>query len=422
MRLAALLLAIALSSTTADNEYAMRLLQTWVAAVDEHYAGREDEALARITKWNRNDLVMMQAYVEALAEAPVNRRDREIRRRQIAGIDLAAIKARTSDLQRRGDFDRFRKRAVILHTDAAILASAPEVATLPTPLDQKNRRFQAAPQARIDVLSNDGRVDQFVLANPHWEYAMSLLDALPASPARDPIVAQWYRAVGAYFANEHRYADAMTHFARAREVVPNDPQVLYGDACLQETLGAPRIQDYVRVTTLPNGLMITGILSPDTHWRRAESMLRKAIATEPRFVEANLRLGRTLIQLRRQEEGLVYLQTAIVESRDQVISYYAHLFSGDAAFSLGRIESARSAYEAAIAIFPHAQAARLGLGATLRTAGDQPAALAAMLPALTRERSDREGEDPWWDYYSGDARNVELLLGELRNPLRTKAP
>ena len=67
-------------------------------------------------------------------------------------------------------------------------------------------------------------------------------------------------------------------------MVPNDPLVLYGEACLQETLGAPRIQNYVRVTTLPNGLVIQGVSSPQTHLRRAESLLRKALAADSHFV------------------------------------------------------------------------------------------------------------------------------------------
>lgn len=45
---------------------------------------------------------------------------------------------------------------------------------------------------------------------------MDLPDALPATPARDGMVGQWYRAVCAYFARERRLADAQRHFDRAR--------------------------------------------------------------------------------------------------------------------------------------------------------------------------------------------------------------
>ncbi|HTH25265.1 MAG TPA: tetratricopeptide repeat protein [Vicinamibacterales bacterium] len=421
MRLLAVALAVALSEAP-SNERAMGMLRDWVRFVDEHTAGETDAALDSLTAWTFDDLELMQAYVEALAEVPLNTQTRDARRRQITGIDLAEIKERTKDLQRRGDVDRFRKRAVILHTDAAILGAAPVVVDAPVPRQQRPAWARGEPEARVDVKSFDGRVDRFERANPNWQYSMSLLESLPAAPRRDPFVARWYRAVGAYFANERSYADAVRHFERALLVVPDDPLVLYGEACLQETLGAPRIQNYVRVTTLPNGLVIRDVSSPQTHLRRAESLLRKALAADSHFVEANLRLGRVLTQLKRYEEAFPYLQAAIADSRDRTVTYYAHLFSGDAALALGRLPDSRLSYEIAVALYPDSQASRLGLAAALRAAGDRPAALAAMARTLTKPAASRDSDDPWWDYYLGDATNVERLIQELWEPLRSRKP
>jgi tetratricopeptide (TPR) repeat protein len=421
MRLAAVALAVTLSGAP-GNERALAMLRDWVAVVDEHTAGESDAALDSLTAWTYADLELMHAYVEALTEVPLNIRAREIRRSQIASSDLAEIKKLTKDLQRRGDFDRFRKRAAILHTDAAILGDAPVV--VDPPVAQHDRQCWACeqPRPRVDVKSFDGRVERFELANPHWQYAMSLLESIPAMPTRDPIVAQWYRAVGAFFAKGRRYADAIGHFAQARRVVPDDPLVLYGEACLEETLGAPRIQDYVRVTTLPNGLTIKGVSSPETHLRRAESMLRRSLAADPHFVDANLRLGRVLTQLKRHEDALPFLQAAIAESSDRTVTYYAHLFIGDATLALDRLSAARASYERAVAIYPDSQAARLGLAGALRAAGDRPGALAAMERTLVKPPTTRVGDDPWWDYYFGDAANVDRLLAELRQPLRCSQP
>ena len=421
MRLLAVALAVALSEAP-SNERAMSMLRDWVRTVDEHTAGETDAALHSLTAWTYNDLELLQAYVEALTEVPNNTQTRDARRRQITGIDLAVIKERTNDLQRRGDFDRFRKRAAILHTDAAILGAAPVVVDAPLPQSQRPRWARGEPEPRVDVKSLDGRVEGFARANPNWQYSMSLLESLPAAPRRDPFVARWYRAVGAYFANERSYADAVRHFERAQLVVPNDPLVLYGEACLQETLGAPRIQNYVRVTTLPNGLVIRDVSSPQTHLRRAESLLRKALAADSHFVEANLRLGRVLTQLKRHEEALPYLQAAIADSLDRTVTYYAHLFSGDAALALGRLPDSRLSYEIAVALYPDSQASRLGLAAALRAAGDRPAALAAMARTLTKPAASRDSDDPWWDYYLGDAANVERLIQESWEPLRSRTP
>ena len=421
MRLAAVALAVVLSEAP-SNERAMGMLRDWVRFVDEHTAGDTDAALDSLTAWTYNDLELLQAYVEALTEVPPNAQFRGIRRQQISDVDLAEIKERTKVLRGRGDFDRFRQRAAILHTDAAILGAAPVVVDAPVPQSQRPRWAHGEPEPRLDVKSFDGRVDRFERANPNWQYSMGLLESLPAAPRRDPFVAQWYRAVGAYFAKERNYADAVGHFERAQLVVPNDPLVLYGEACLQETLGAPRIQNYFRVTTLPNGLVIRGVSSPQTHLRRADSLLRKALAADPHFVEANLRLGRVLTQLKRPEEALPYLQAAIADSQDRTVTYYAHLFSGDAALALGRLPDSRLSYEIAVALYPDSQASRLGLAAALRAGGDRPAALATLERTLVKPPASREGDDPWWDYYFGDAANVERLIEALWEPLRSRKP
>jgi tetratricopeptide (TPR) repeat protein len=233
-------------------------------------------------------------------------------------------------------------------------------------------------------------------------------------PVRDPFVGRWYRAVGAYFARERRFSDAILHFDRARTVAPGDAGVLYGEACLQETLGAPRVQDYVRVTVLPNGLSIRGVLSPHTHFRSAETLLRKALAVDPAFVEAGLRLGRVLTRLDKHDEALTHLQKA-QSSDDPATAYYAHLFAGDATHALGRLDEARRHYQAAIDVFPESQAARLALGVVLRSTGDRAAALAAIEPILGAP-SRGPDDDPWWEYYDGDAAQVDRLLEELRAP------
>ena len=253
-----------------------------------------------------------------------------------------------------------------------------------------------------------------MLGNLHWDFAMDLLEALPATPKRDPMVAQWYRAIGAHMVSQRQFAEAVQHFDRARRLNLDDANVLFGEACLQETLGAPRIQDYVRVTTLPNGLFFTDVTSAATHWRRAETLLRRALTIDPGLADARLRLGRVLIVQERHEEGLQALQRAISESRDRLLTFYAHLFSGDAELSLGRPDDARISYERAIALYPDSQAAQIGLASALRTAGDADA-LAAVLPTLTRDEA-RDGDDPWWDYYFGDAVNVDALLEQLRAP------
>ena len=391
----------------------MLLLDSWIKAVDQHSAGESDEALAHVTKWTYSDLELMRGYVEALVELPQATRAREARRRSV-GFDLGTIKERTKDLKLRRDFEDFKKRAAILHTDAALLGSMPLVVDPPI----AERRGRAGNQRGVIVKSFDGRVEYFELRNLHWDFAMDVLEALPAAPRRDPIVAQWYRAIGAFFVIERRFADAIDHFARARLVVPDDAGVMFGEACLNEALGAPRIQNYVKVTTLPGGLMIRGIVSPESHWRRAEGLLRRAISIDPQFADARLRLGRVLVALERPAEGLQFLEKAIADSSNRVLTFYGHLFSGDAELSLDHADDAQRSFERALKLFPDSQSAQLGRASALRAGGD-PEALAAMLPTLTKRADSRDGDDPWWDYYDGDAAQAGELLTQLRAPFRS---
>ena len=421
MRLAALLLTLFVTAS-ADNERAMRMLNEWIVMVDRHAAGERDDALAQVGSWNTDDLEMMRAYVEAFTGVPLDNRDRATRRRQISGTDVAAIRQRALDIQARGDFDTFRKRAAILHTDAALLESLPVMVDPPTAPNQKPAWRRDEVERAVDVKSFDGRVEHYEMANPHWQFAMDLPETLPATPQRDPIVAKWYRSIGAYFAQQHGFADAMRHFERARRIVPDDPDVLFGEACYQETMGAPRVQNLNRVTTLPNGLVIRGVESAAGHHRRAEALLKRALAARPQFVDARLRLGRVLAEQRQYEAALPHFAQVVAESKDPVLTYYAHLFAGDAALALDRAAESRASYERALKEYPDAQAARIGLGAALRAAGDREAAFAAVMTTLIIAPKTRDSfQDPWWEYYEGDAANVERLLRELRDPFRSAA-
>jgi tetratricopeptide (TPR) repeat protein len=412
MRLAALLFAAILGSSAGTNDVAMSLLRDWIAMVDLHSPGEHDAAITALSEWSLADLDLMQAYVNALTDVPRHSTARDRRRSTISTNDLHVIRNRMQDLQRRGDFDRFRIRAALLHTDAAMFGSFKMTVAQPPPPGVTRYR----PSRRVDVLSHDGEVKQYQMANPHWEYARELLDALPKIPERDPVVARWYRAIGAHFMRQRAFAEALDHFEAARAVAAGDPGVLYGEACLEEIFGSPRIQDYVRVTS-KTGVFIRGVSSSQSHFRKAADLLRKALAAQPGFVEARLRLGRLLVEQKQPAEALTHLQEVVSGPEAANLHYFAHVFSGDALIALDRPSDARTAYERALDLFPSAQAAHLGLATSLRLMGDRQSAAAAVLSTVTLAAGTRDEEDePWWDYYDGDAAGVERLLAELRAP------
>ena len=260
-----------------------------------------------ITAWTYNDLELMRPYVEALVEAPLDDaiRDRVRRRRRSARIDLAAIRELTKDLSLRGDFDTFRKRAAILHTDARCLGAVPG-GRPPPPVRQSQRRAGRAKKRAARRREELRRPRRAFRAD---EPALGFRDGharrrCRRTPGAIRSSREWYRAIGAYFASERNFADALAHFERARAVVPDDPLVLYGEACLQETLGAPRIQNYVRVTTLPNGLVIRGVsIAADASAPRRSACCEARSPPIRVSSRRNLRLGRVLTQLQTLRRG-----------------------------------------------------------------------------------------------------------------------
>ena len=415
MRLIAVCLAFVLSGASADQR-SIDMLRDWTEAVVRHRAGETDEALSKIGAWTYRDLEVMEKFLESFVGA--SSKGNEARRQRLAALtaaDLAAI--REMQIRLGIDADAFRRRAAILHTDAALGLPLPQIVAPPTNRLQGPEWSRRPSGRRVDVISFDAQYQNLEYSNPHWDVAMDMLDALPASP-RDAFVAEWYAAIGAYFVEQRLFSDALVHFDRARGLVPDDARVLYGEARLHETLSAPRMQNFVKVTALENGVFVRGIDNARTELRRAEALLQKSLGAEPSLVAARLRLGRVIMQQQRWKEGLTHVERALAETKDPTLGYYANLFAGDAEFALGNTAEAHRSYERALTLFPDAQAPRLGMAAALSAGGDREGAVAAVLPTLTKLPDGRGEDDPWWAYYDSNLDEAMTILERLRAPFR----
>lgn len=404
MRVLALILSV-MAASPPQPRPAMPALLEWTAAVRQHEPGQSDQALSTITTWTYGDLEKMRPLLEMLVDAPSkNNYERGRRLSRLSPRDMDAIRA---SLKARGpmDPDMFRRRAAVLHTDAALLGPLP-ADTLP---------FRG--ERRVIVNSRDGRFEGLEYSNPHWDLAMDMLDALPASP-RDPFVGRWYAAIGTHLVQRRQFADALVHFDRARALGPGDPRVLYSEARLHETLASPRIQNFIRVTVLQGGLSIRGVAPARTELRRAEELLQRALAGDPSFVAARLRLGRVVMRQQRWDEGLRHTQQVLRETQDKALAYYGNLFCGDAELALGHTDDAQRSYERALALFPDSQSARLGLASALGAAGEREESVTAILPTLTKSPEGRADDDPWWIYYDSNLVEADAELDRLRAPFR----
>jgi hypothetical protein len=395
------------------GELARRLLGDWLKAVREHQPGESDEAFQSLARLSHADLDLLQPYVDAVILTALSRREWPQRQRRVDPADSATILEAAKAL---GNVTIFRKKAVVLHSDLALSGAA--IAEVDAPIRSRRQTFaqRQRPVDRVLVRSRDGQVESFELASLHWEFAMDILNTM-ARPVRDPIVPLWYRAVGAYFANEYRFGDALLHWERARRVAADDPGVMYGEACLHETLAAPRVQEFVRRTTLPNGLIVQGVWPAPVHLERAEALLKKVVATDRPSHDAALRLARVLTLQKKPAEALPLVQRVIAADVEPVLLYYAFLVGGDASEGITKLRDAREYYERAMKLFPRAQSARLALARLSRINGDQEAAAAVLIPALGSADA-RDDDDPWWNYFLGDAPNVTALLEQVRDSVR----
>jgi tetratricopeptide (TPR) repeat protein len=155
---------------------------------------------------------------------------------------------------------------------------------------------------------------------------------------------------------------------------------------------------------------------PEVRKRLEESARRfRAAASYPETAaEASVRLSRVLWRLGRFEESLTALKPAIPENDDRSVNYLAHLFSGRALMSLGRIDDAIRSYETALDVLPNAAAATTALSVSYVLQGHADLGMTW----AQRARTQPDVLDPWWRYWEGLGRFFPVWLDEVRKAAR----
>jgi hypothetical protein len=130
-----------------------------------------------------------------------------------------------------------------------------------------------------------------------------------------------------------------------------------------------------------------------------------ALAIDPAFARARLRLGWTLTVL--EEPGAEPALIAAGESTDRSTRYLSRLFLGSLAARRGQLDRALDLYRAARDEGPGFQSACVAVSQTLHALGSQSQSEAIAAQCLTMA-----DDDPWWLYRAG---GVEAsLIVELR--------
>jgi hypothetical protein len=415
-------------------------LETWLKAVEQHRPGDLDESVRLISTWNQEQLrlIWMDALtiVSLVREPSVSlfyvtepggvggpgQQGRQLsslattRSRQVLYTigelrRLREIAKQVSPKGTPGPENNLLKRGAMLHADIEVLmparSSAPANSARPGP-------------GGTTLHMDDGQHLGLTSEVSHWDMGRRLLDAVrpPESrstlkmrpdPGADDVVRRWYLAGSAYMLRR-RLID-ITQFSRARELFPNDPEVLFFVASVHEYFAGVRTQSVMRAMNTRD--VKFDVLEEDAELRLAEQLYKRALERQPALTEARIRLGRVLGLRGRHQEAVAQLREGQAVG-EPLLQFYVHLFLGREFEALGNGPEARQSYERAVALAPTAQSPLLGLSRVADQAGDRVAARAAIARVLELPIHDQERADPWWVYEVVPARGVDGLLADVR--------
>lgn len=405
---------VAQANRADGNAARLSQVRAWVAAAREHEPGALDDPARSINAWPERDLQTAVADVRAVVRLLAEAKRASERAGGIAGVsflgryftaaEVQDLLGLADDQTRRWDANDLLKRGALLHADIAMLAPPDDT------------RAAGRPSSPDDVvyLYSDGRPLGIEFAGVHWRVGRALVGDVRPDPAGDAMVRLWYQAMGSHLQSHHEFAHAAPLLAEGRRLFPRDGRILLYVGCIHESYAASRVQAWV-------GSAQSGSYAPDVRSRRtelqqAEALFREAVKADPSLYEARLRLGRVLALLGRPDEALPHLRQARADASDEVMRYYADLFSGEAEGAAGDREASRAAYQRAAALFPGAQSARLALSHLARQDGDRAGALGAVQQVLAIPGDSARRDDPWWTYHEAHVPDASALLDELRDP------
>ena len=148
--------------------------------------------------------------------------------------------------------------------------------------------------------------------------------------------------------------------------------------------------------------------------RDALAQFEAASCFDETRAEARTRGGWALFLIGRLAEALEWLDAA-EPGDDRDLAYWLGLFKGRVLDGLGRFQPAATAYQCALALYPGAQSAGVGLALELvRLDRD----VEADEVARSLRTAGATAPDPWSTYLDGDHRFVDRWIAQLRAGMR----
>jgi hypothetical protein len=312
------------------------------------------------------------------------------------------------------DDRRFLTRALILHTDLAIV--------------QRQRTEQ-----RGASTGQGGGVGSFVLedgsaagrrqGSPHWSVALEIAvilatwrdaDAHPDGPP-DPetrrIALSWFHTVNALFLHwaegTLRYVDTGLRF------YPGDARLHLYRGTVHQMYADGRVQQFRSGNAELRG--ISGAPeAASVELARAEIDLRRALEIDPTLTEARVRLAHVVGDLGRPAEAVTLVRQAVGASLPPFFETYARLILGRNLTRLGSFDDARDAFDRAATLAPTSQAPRVGQSQVALAAGRPADALRALTDVVGPDRDGRDNVEEWSTYFRVHDPVATVQLAALR--------
>jgi hypothetical protein len=358
------------------------------------------ELLVTVPRYPEATIRARRSY-EVESETPANAADSRSTpadRRPNAGAALA-VPTSMADLVplfERGDDDAFRNGVRQAPNLRRFLRDY-QTAETPWPAHPRLEALFVVNLAAAGMLSDDEetRDEAVTLLMRHAGLVRHPLGA-------DRFECAWY--VAAVSGAQAAYlADVTSSLAgQALERCPNEGRLHLARAIATDQLwsiGAAR----ARISgDAPRNLDITAVLDGYT------SAIDRAPAVAS---EAAVRAAWAAYRARDLQRSLAELQRVTQPGQEPIAIYYRHLIGAQVLRHLDRADDAIASYRAALAAWPAAQAARVGLMTLLVERGDL--AGAGMLSEAIQTAPPNQ-IDPWWVYWVGDYRSFSQQLRNLR--------
>jgi tetratricopeptide (TPR) repeat protein len=234
----------------------------------------------------------------------------------------------------------------------------------------------------------------------------------------------FHRAALVSLIGTHKLVQAEDYFTRldARLAASNtgkapgnrlvEPQLLLLRALLDEAWTAPSTGSLASASATVSA----GVVAPDD--RAMRTRLDKALASFERASqaaevgnEAAVRRAFVLHRLGRQREALAALDALDTSGAERAVQYWRQLFRGRVLEALNRTDDAQAAYVEAWRIQVGAQTPAVALASLLQRRGDTEEARRWAAQAVAARSNV---VDPWWQYWFGDLRWLDIWMSDLR--------